>query len=595
MKLQNALINTIGSKMQSVISEASTISAKATILNDGTQKLSNTLGGLSCANSPFIKAFDEIQAKINSLRKKATSISFGDFKFRDDQIKSLELFNGTQQGTNPGRYAFDSEIGKLYYLKSGKSASDLTLTHIGTQAENEVLASKLYELAGVDCAKMELVTDPNGEKFVASEFIPNLTSVRTLTKNVSEGLGVDIWLANWDAICSNNIQTAGNKSYRIDFGGALEYKSLGELKNSYDGNFDIQSGFNAIVGELTSLFDPSIERINSIQNINTALTQEDLIVALRKVAVIDDKKIEELVSQFAIDGNNADELTAILLKRKEYLTLALELIEKTPKSNNQTMFDYLQAIQEQVNSSDKFKNLHAFYSKNKSFSDGPIKFTQEELAGIAEDKEMKKIYDYYIENYDELPENDVVGDLFSFDDAKGRKSCEEELLRYARPTLKQACERYQGWDEYACFNKHLREGELTYTEKTMSDGLIALFNKKGATIKTRPDCNVLYRGVYSDCCWNINGQNINISDLKIGDEFIEKGFSSTSKNLKVGENYANHGYLLKIIPCEETKLLDIDLITNGFALRESEILLRNNTMFRVLDIQGNEITLQALN
>ena len=121
MKLQSALINTIGSKMQSVISEASTISTKATILNDGTQKLSNTLDGLSCANSPFIKAFDEIQAKINSLRKKATSISFGDFKFRDDQIKSLELFNGTQQGTNPGRYAFDSKMGKLYYSRMGET------------------------------------------------------------------------------------------------------------------------------------------------------------------------------------------------------------------------------------------------------------------------------------------------------------------------------------------------------------------------------------------------------------------------------------------------------------------------------------------
>ena len=49
------------------------------------------------------------------------------------------------------------------------------------------------------------------------------------------------------------------------------------------------------------------------------------------------------------------------------------------------------------------------------------------------------------------------------------------------------------------------------------------------------------------------------------------------------------------IPSDTTKVLDITSITQTSTLREEEILLRNNTTFKVVDIKDNVITLKALN
>lgn len=93
----------------------------------------------------------------------------------------------------------------------------------------------------------------------------------------------------------------------------------------------------------------------------------------------------------------------------------------------------------------------------------------------------------------------------------------------------------------------------------------------------------------------INGKNTNIQNLKIGDIFTEAGFVSTSKNQKIAQGYAAHGYMFKIIPSDTTKVLDITSITQTSTLREEEILLRNNTTFKVVDIKDNVIILKALN
>ena len=53
--------------------------------------------------------------------------------------------------------------------------------------------------------------------------------------------------------------------------------------------------------------------------------------------------------------------------------------------------------------------------------------------------------------------------------------------------------------------------------------------------------------------------------------------------------------MFKIIPSDTTKVLDVTSITQTSTLREEEILLRNNTTFKVVDIKDNVITLKALN
>ena len=442
---------------------------------------------------------------------------------------------------------------------------------------------------------MQLALDDSTKKIVLSEYIPDLSPISECNKGVIDGLGADIWLGNWDAICSNNIQMTKDKCYRIDFGGALEYKSLGELKNKLNDNFDIECNFGEIVQELSSMFDPNINRIKPIKNLSTNLTKEDLITSLKRITTLDDEKIRETVLQNLEDKKSAQELADILIKRKTYLRQALDLIEQTPKEKDQSMFEYLQGIQKKVNS------CHYGYTE-KLESSKPIQFTQEELNGIAHDKEMQELYDYYISHYETLPLEEIksksVFDMFDTDklEFQSKSYFEEKLLEYTRPTLKQVCQRYQGFDEYEYLNEHLRSGELEYSEKILADGLNRLFDKKSVGIEQiNIKDGILYRGVGADCSWLINGKNTNIKDLKIGDVFTEAGFISISKDQKVAQGYAAYGYMFKILPSETTKVLDVNsIVQTGFS-REEEILLRNNTTFKVVDIKDNVITLKILN
>lgn len=567
-------------------------------------KLQNELDNLCLYNKSIVNnkglgivdnAKRAITKKIEQLKSSATEIKTKNFTLTNGAETKFHIFDGTQIGTNIGHYGLDVTDGKLYYIKYGSICPDKTLSHIPSQAENEVLASKLYELAGVDCAKMQLALDDSTKKIVLSEYIPDLSPISECNKGVIDGLGADIWLGNWDAICSNNIQMTKDKCYRIDFGGALEYKSLGELKNKLNDNFDIECNFGEIVQELSSMFDPNINRIKPIKNLSTNLTKEDLITSLKRITTLDDEKIRETVLQNLEDKKSAQELADILIKRKTYLRQALDLIEQTPKEKDQSMFEYLQGIQKKVNS------CHYGYTE-KLESSKPIQFTQEELNGIAHDKEMQELYDYYISHYETLPLEEIksksVFDMFDTDklEFQSKSYFEEKLLEYTRPTLKQVCQRYQGFDEYEYLNEHLRSGELEYSEKILADGLNRLFDKKSVGIEQiNIKDGILYRGVGADCSWLINGKNTNIKDLKIGDVFTEAGFISISKDQKVAQGYAAYGYMFKILPSETTKVLDVNsIVQTGFS-REEEILLRNNTTFKVVDIKDNVITLKILN
>ena len=63
-----------------------------------------------------------------------------------------------------------------------------------------------------------------------------------------------------------------------------------------------------IVQELSSMFDPNINRIRPIKNLSTNLTREDLIDSLRKITTLDDEKIRETVLQNIEDKKSAQEL-----------------------------------------------------------------------------------------------------------------------------------------------------------------------------------------------------------------------------------------------------------------------------------------------
>ena len=268
----------------------------------------------------FAKTFD-ISCVLDTLRQQASEIK--PFKIiQDGKELALEAFEGTQKGSNKGFFCFNPQDSKLYYAKIAKD-----------QSISEVFASKLYELTGANVPKMSLFKDSDGNIGLLSEYIPDLSPVLAPNKLATSDYAADVWLGNWDAVCSNNLQTNGVKQFRIDFGGALEYRAQGARKQ-----------FTCVPKELATLIDSEINSQSA--HIFSKMTREDLIFSLKKVVNCSDEDIISLAKQF-YQERDADRISRILIKRKEFLQYVLELIEKTPLENK-TLIQYLGEIQEKI-------------------------------------------------------------------------------------------------------------------------------------------------------------------------------------------------------------------------------------------------------
>lgn len=210
----------------------------------------------------------------------------------------------------------------------------------------------------------------------------------------------------------------------------------------------------------------------------------------------------------------------------------------------------------------------------------PVKFSEEEMALIRQDDELMEIYETYVQRYDILQ-------------TKSKAYLEGELFKKIRPTRQQALEQYQA-DVSICLNDRLRNNKPLGRYSIIKRNLDNLFDTDAVNIEgIQTKDSVLYRGLKPDCHWNINGSDVNIADLKPGDIFTERGFSSTSISQNAAQSFAGeNGYMFKIIPNKETPLLDIFHNTNsGYTASEMEVLLRNGTQFQVLNTDGNVITL----
>ena len=240
---------------------------------------------------------------------------------------------------------------------------------------------------------------------------------------------------------------------------------------------------------------------------------------------------------------------------------------------------------ETVENSDlnKTTNTELTSSMSKAETNKPIQFSDEEIAAINQDREMRQLYKAYLERYDTCTE-------------EGRQYLENELLKNVRPTSIQIKERYQAYDS-VCLNHSLRENDLTSQEQLLVDNLNKLFDSEGVHISdVAASDGILYRGVGGEhTAWEINGNMTSIKNLKVGDVFTEKGFTSTSVLYNTARSFAGeNGYIMRIVPSDSTPLIDIGATnTTGFTT-ELEVLLRNNTTFQVVDICDRIITLSVI-
>ncbi|ALK09682.1 cyclin-dependent kinase inhibitor 3 family protein [Blastochloris viridis] len=145
---------------------------------------------------------------------------------------------GGRMGSNPAGVYQDSS-GRRFYVKSLESPA---------HARNEILAAKLYQLAGAPTLTYVSAKEPNE---VATVFVDlDKKHVSQLSdgerRQAQRWFGVHAWTANWDAagFDGDNQGVAGGVVLTLDVGGALEFRAQGDPKGR---------AFGASVRELDTL------------------------------------------------------------------------------------------------------------------------------------------------------------------------------------------------------------------------------------------------------------------------------------------------------------------------------------------------------
>ncbi len=143
-----------------------------------------------------------------------------------------------QKGSNPGG-VYQDKTGRRFYVKSLESRA---------HARNEIIAAKLYQLAGAPTLTYVSATEPNQ---IATVFVElDKKHVSRLSdserRQAQRWLGVHAWTANWDAagFGGDNQGIVDGVVTTLDVGGALEFRAQGDPKGK---------AFGACVGELDTL------------------------------------------------------------------------------------------------------------------------------------------------------------------------------------------------------------------------------------------------------------------------------------------------------------------------------------------------------
>ena len=251
---------------------------------------------------------------------------------------------GGQSGSNAGGLYEDAD-GNQYYVKFPPEK----------QLRNELLASALYEKAGIPVGRVYLGRDADGNEVLVS---PMLENAEPLADNLDDpealeaarsGFAADAWLNNWDSVglVFDNMVVAdsellGRELYRIDAGGALLFRAQGGDKDLPE---DVQL--------IDSLRNPDINQ--QAATIYGEMTDEDIKFSVQKMLPgATDENIDELVdAAFPDDAETADLLKERLKSRRDYLVerfqpVTPEMAESAADEAAEDLAEQLQDAQEKV-------------------------------------------------------------------------------------------------------------------------------------------------------------------------------------------------------------------------------------------------------
>ena len=235
-------------------------------------------------------------------------------------IAKWQRYVGSQMGSQDAFWAKNEATGELFYVKF---AND---TQKEGHIASEILASKLYKLAGVETPEVIPITLNGKIKALASKQVPNLTET-TDVKLLQRGFAADAWLANWDSLLPGNTMVQGKTLVKIDNGGALRYRARGRLKEDF-GNRPT---------ELITLVDG---RNYDSTIVYSGMNQRDLIESFNSVCRIPDKEILKIVEDKT--------LAQTLINRKNYMKEVLEEVKNTQKADYEDLSDYFLKIMRKI-------------------------------------------------------------------------------------------------------------------------------------------------------------------------------------------------------------------------------------------------------
>ncbi len=276
------------------------------------QLFTNRIQGVKSTTNPITINFTgndrlELSEKAQFIKTLENNPNFLQYEIRvqlegEKSPTMFKKYSGSQFGTNPGFWSLDQGNNKLYYIKFAKNANK------NEHIQREIEASKLYNLAGIKTPNIKSCKI-YGEQFgLASEYVSEMKPI-TNFKNVHIAFAADAWLANWDSLIDNNTMVVNGEPLKLDNGGALNYRALGELKPN----------FGNTVEELLTLVDGT--NLES-QNVYSSISHKTLVESFKRVCQISDKEIKDVVNDKAI--------AQTLINRRDYMSIVLQNIIDTP-------------------------------------------------------------------------------------------------------------------------------------------------------------------------------------------------------------------------------------------------------------------------
>lgn len=200
---------------------------------------------------------------------------------------------GGRMGSNPAGIFRDAE-GRCYYVKSLESP---------IYARNEILAAKLYQLAGAPTLNYVPTSQANQ---VATELVLlDKKNVAQLSpderKQAQRWLGVHAWTANWDAagFLGDNQGVVDGRVLTLDVCGALEFRAMGNPKGK---------AFGTRVGELDTL-RRAADNPFAVKLFGD-MSEAELQAAIMVVARIPDAAIRRLIAEHGGSEALADKMIA---------------------------------------------------------------------------------------------------------------------------------------------------------------------------------------------------------------------------------------------------------------------------------------------